>query len=82
MRMINTGDIVMWRHREFPERPDGTTATDRAGWLSYYRAEVVEADDDFAQVRVLEQVQIEPGREYEFEVNDKTQAMGYCLQVI
>lgn len=82
MKMISKGDIVMWQHREFPERPDGTTATDRAGWLSLYRVEVVEVDYHFPQVRILEQVQIEPGRDYEFEENDETQAIGYDLQVI
>lgn len=81
MKLITAGDIVMWRHREFPDRPDGTTATDRAGWISMYRVKVLVMDKDFPQVKVIEQVQIEPGRDYEFEVNKETMAMGYDLQI-
>lgn len=33
--------LVRFTHREFPERGDGTTATQRSGWLVSYEGELL-----------------------------------------
>lgn len=69
---FRAGQVVCWRHREFPKHTDGTTAGDRAGWIAEYEARVITCDGStLCDVQVTKHISTEQGKEFDIDVEEE-----------
>ncbi len=72
---IKKKSTVIWRHREYPLRSDGTTAGDRSGWITTYIATVLIREKLRPTVKVIKHVSAPA--EHGFEYNIGTETTGF-----